>query len=507
MEKKDKNIYVIIFAIIIGLALIATVVTYILGNNKSNSNEDKTEINSDQVTIKDFIVSPNNLYINKYNEMFNNYSRLTEVTYHNIQYYIEKGKLFKKSDDVVSEVDISGETAKFIAEGWSGCSGNELMILTEEGNIYSIDMDFNVSKKYDGGNAKEILFINNYVDVNSTCNRYLPLALIDNELYHINNDGTIFKEDRHEYVIYGDYILYSDGTMNAYKYNDRLKNLEVIDEVLIDQNNNKILVSFMFGTDKLYYIISSNGNIYSFPNKSSEVGVFKFQLTKVDSKIGKIKRVKVFSDNDFSINKIELFGNNSKSFDFKSSDDNKLYFVDDLYLNNTSSKNGKEYSDIEIDKENNLEYSDNGNTIKLNVYPAYDYESSKFIIYFNDKEIYNIVDFTTSVKVFKFNDIYVVEYKQDQSQCGNFIDILIDKNGTVIDIPGDSEKDTFNDGSNDLTPNLMKTEFDESTNKVVAYKKICSMCPSNTMQVGFKYTYLLKDNKLILQNKENLYCE
>ena len=129
--------------------------------------------------------------------------------------------------------------------------------------------------------------------------------------------------------------------MNAYKYNDRLKNLEVIDEVLIDQNNNKILVSFMFGTDKLYYIISSNGDIYSFPNKSSEVGVFKFQLTKVDSKIGKIKRVKVFSDNDFSINKIELFGNNSESFDFKSSDDNKLYFVDDLYLNNTSSKNGK----------------------------------------------------------------------------------------------------------------------------------------------------------------------
>lgn len=53
----------------------------------------------------------------------------------------------------------------------------------------------------------------------------------------------------------------------------------------------------------------------------------------------------------------------------------------------------------------------------------------------------------------------------------------------------------------------MKIEFDESSNKIVAYKKICSMCPSNTMQVGFKYIYLLKDNKLILQNKENLYCE
>ena len=45
MEKKDKNIYVIIFAIIIGLALIATIVTYAIGNkdkslDNNNGNTD-----------------------------------------------------------------------------------------------------------------------------------------------------------------------------------------------------------------------------------------------------------------------------------------------------------------------------------------------------------------------------------------------------------------------------------------------------------------------------------
>ena len=64
----------------------------------------------------------------------------------------------------------------------------------------------------------------------------------------------------------------------------------------------------------------------------------------------------------------------------------------------------KEYSDIEIDKENNLEYKDSENIIKIKVYPAYDYEKSRFVIYFNDKEIYNISDFTTNVKIFKFNE-------------------------------------------------------------------------------------------------------
>ena len=84
-------------------------------------------------------------------------------------------------------------------------------------------------------------------------------------------------------------------------------------------------------------------------------------------------------------------------------------------------------------------------------------------------------------------------------------DILIDNNGMVIGIPG--ENDTFNDGNNELTPKLMKTEFNDSSNKIVAYKQICSMCPSDDFQVGFKYTYLLKDNKLVLQNKESLYCK
>lgn len=380
---KNNKAYMILFIVIIGLALVATIATYVLGKNESNSNENESnsviynEIENDSYSNFDVIYdnntevsyrSPNNYEFEQNLKIYNGILKITN----------------KNTNETYALSSIKGLKSVMIL-----CDGTD-----------------------------------------SECQRYVLLSNLG-KVYYTSN--------------------------NLYKI-DNLKEFENA-----------------FTEIKIKYNISDIGYV-SLAYPSAE------QTLVIKDDNGQEYLVDLNNNNFKKINTVE----NSKS---------------------SCKNNCKEYSDIEIDKENNLEYSDNGNTIKLNVYPAYDYENSKFIIYFNNKEIYNIVEFTTNVKIFKFNDVYVVEFKQDQSQCGNVIDILIDNNGNVIGIPAENEKDTFKENQNEITPNLMKTEFDDSTNKVVAYKKICSMCPSNTIQVGFKYTYILKDNRLVLQNKENLYCE
>ena len=75
MEKKNKNIYVIIFAIIIGLALIATIVTYIV--NSKNNNTDNTNKNNSNLVIF------NEIEKEKYSSFNVTYENNTEVTYTN----------------------------------------------------------------------------------------------------------------------------------------------------------------------------------------------------------------------------------------------------------------------------------------------------------------------------------------------------------------------------------------------------------------------------------------
>ena len=160
-----------------------------------------------------------------------------------------------------------------------------------------------------------------------------------------------------------------------------------------------------------------------------------------------------------------------------------------------------------MDTKHILKYTDDLN-IKVNVFSAYDYENSNIAISVNGKEVYNVVDFTTNVKIFEFEDIYVVEYVQSQSQCANKVDILIREDGTLLGIAGSEFNDTFNYSSQTevITPAIMKTEFIDKTDSIIVYKEICGMCSDNSQQTGFKYTYTLEDGNLIFKNKENIYC-
>lgn len=167
----------------------------------------------------------------------------------------------------------------------------------------------------------------------------------------------------------------------------------------------------------------------------------------------------------------------------------------------------REYTDIDMDKEYVLKYETENLNILVESFNSSNYESSKFVIVVNDREIYNVVDFTTRVKIFKFKDIYVVEYVQSQSQCSNTVNILINSDGTLIGIPASDFKDIYvdNDGIT-ITPPIMRTEFLEDSNLIVVYKQICSACPDSSYQIGFKYTYLLENGILKFQDKDNLYC-
>ena len=254
-------------------------------SNESNQNNLSNESDQNNLSNEEYSyhinVNENSLYVDIMEKNYTNYSKLTEITYHGIKYYIEKGKLFKNENDVISEVDIDSETAKFIASGWSGCSGNELMILTVEGNIYSIDMNFNVSKKYSGGNAKEILYVNNEPQMFSTCSTFVAYALIDEKLYRLpySTDGKISERSiSHPYSFIIDdgslednrlqYLLYPDGSMNKYVYfhdmrsrdMPKIQNSFIKDESL-KENENK-LISFIFQLDSNYYLVDIHGHIY-----------------------------------------------------------------------------------------------------------------------------------------------------------------------------------------------------------------------------------------------------
>ena len=165
-----------------------------------------------------------------------------------------------------------------------------------------------------------------------------------------------------------------------------------------------------------------------------------------------------------------------------------------------------EYKNLEMDTKHTLKYTDDLN-IKVNVFSAYEYENSNITISVNDKEIYNVTDFTSYVKIFEFEDVYVVEYVQSQSQCGNRVDILIKKDGTLLGIAGNEFNDVLDyKPEQSSTPLTMKTEFNGNNDTIVVYKEMCAMCSNKEQQTGFKYTYLLEDGKLIFKNKENIYC-
>lgn len=166
-----------------------------------------------------------------------------------------------------------------------------------------------------------------------------------------------------------------------------------------------------------------------------------------------------------------------------------------------------EYSvDFEENKDLVLEYNTEDMDMVINISKIETYELNIDVLV-NGAKVFETVDFTTHVKIFEFQDIYVVEYVQSMTQCGNTIDILINKSGSVIEIPVSDMDDTYVDETNyEVLPSIMKTEFIEDTGSIVVYKESCSMCPSGEYQIGFKYTYSLENGLLKLQNRENIYC-
>ena len=166
-----------------------------------------------------------------------------------------------------------------------------------------------------------------------------------------------------------------------------------------------------------------------------------------------------------------------------------------------------EYKDIEMNKEYKLNYNIQNIDILVNTYNSENYEDSKLSIIVNNKQIYSVTDFTSNVKIFKFKEIYVVEYVQSQSQCGNVIDILIKSDGSLIKFSEENMDDVLIKEGNEIKPRVMKTEFIESSNSIIVYKEICSMCPNQSYQTGFKYTYLLENENLTFQSKEDVFCK
>lgn len=189
------------------------------------------------------------------------------------------------------------------------------------------------------------------------------------------------------------------------------------------------------------------------------------------------------------------------------SDNNNVVENNDSNVNGVSCvEDCVEYYNLEMDTKHSLKYTDDLN-IEVNVFSTSEYENSNISINVNNKEIYSVTDFTTYVKIFEFEDFYVVEYVKSQSQCGNKVDILIKEDGTLLGIAGNEFNDTFNYNDDDVvTPTIMKTEFDDENDTVIVYKEMCGMCSSEEQQIGFKYTYSLEDGTLIFKNKENIYC-
>ena len=277
----------------------------------NNSEYDKESIDGTEIKYQEYShhidITASNLYVNNMEKQYTNYSKLTETNYHDKYYYIKDGKLFKKDNETISEVSLNGETAKYIATGWSGCSGNEIMILTEEGNIYSIDMTFAVNKKYSGGNAKEFLYINNEPQLFSTCSIFVAYALINDKLYRLpfsngeniserslSHPYSLILDRGNEYIERFEYLFYPDGSINKYVYfygNNTIQN-----EFIKKENGEKLLISFLYKLDESDYLVDTDGNVYEIihPTTSSKNGYAEVKLKQINESNKKVKYIDLY---------------------------------------------------------------------------------------------------------------------------------------------------------------------------------------------------------------------
>ena len=206
--KKNKKVLVILFITLGIIVLISTILIILsqnnnlnnsITNNKEENNINNKEENNDDIgelKTKIYKISSDNLYVNKYEKQYTDYSRLTEVTNAlDIKYYINNGDLYKNDSGNISQVDIGGEKAKYLAVA-ADCGGVSIFVLTNNGDVYgqfySDDKTFTLM--YDGGDAEEILILNES-RIFTTCGEKTIYILKNNQLYSLFDNGISTRKD------------------------------------------------------------------------------------------------------------------------------------------------------------------------------------------------------------------------------------------------------------------------------------------------------------------------
>jgi len=359
--KMKKKIY-----LIIGIVLIIVVFVFVLfitmnkdnssSNNINNDNDISQEDDKGKLKTKTYKINSDNLYVNKYEKQYTDYSKLTEVIdMLDVKYYINNGDLFKDDGGNISKIDISGEQAKYLAIG-SDCGGVSIFVLTNNGNVYGRSYtDEEIKLIYNGNDAEELLVLNES-KIFTTCGEKMVNILKDNELYSIYEESTTRKDiSPFSIAFYADdnnnskILLYPDGSVNNYMYCSdaecALDNSNIKNEFITDNNGNKILVSFIFSKDNINYIIDTNGNMFKLnvPSFDTSIGISKFTIEKEENiNLSKIDYVEVSSYTKEEIynyknyevsDKIEtltIFDIDGKKISFTSMN-NSLKYIDELY--------------------------------------------------------------------------------------------------------------------------------------------------------------------------------
>ena len=324
MDKLKKNKALVISLIIVAIFVMILIILFATGtinlkNNKTNSTNNINETIEIEEHSKHIDINSNSLYTDVMD--YTNYSRMTEKSFMRRKYYINDGKLFSAevSGGETTEVNINGEKAKYIAYGNSGCSGSALLVLTENGNVYQIDMNHTVSKIYGDGKAQEILIINRDIYMFSTCETFSSYILIDNKLYYLPNydDKIIEKEIIHPYSLIiedtinknqdkkYEYLLYQDGSINKYVYYKFLsdsRNFDIQNEFVKDNNGNKILISFVYYLDNIIHFVDTKGNVYSIvrPTEKEAIGYTEFKLEESKDFEKKVKSIDIIYKNKYN---------------------------------------------------------------------------------------------------------------------------------------------------------------------------------------------------------------
>lgn len=371
LEKGKDNKTLIIVLVVLGIILLATIIFRIISkslnnkniynknneivdtdkdNNKNDSkddNNDNEEVKNEENKLKTtrYEISENNLYVSRQEEKYKNYARDTKVritgNVHNhdyYEYYIENNKLYVKNEVESKEVNLDGETPKYLAYGHD-CGTQTIGCLTNEGNIYILNFgilsgDEEFKKIYSKGDVKELVIMEQSV-LFTTCGDMSVLGLINNELYAVSlydiSRGAILREIDHPYSIservndiYASLIMYPDGSINKYLYNSSAEGHAYDDKIQTDylEIDGKILkASYSFTADKKTYLIDTNGNLYEVINDEQFDGEKALLILKKSNIINeKIKYIEFLSEsndgfyddfyNDYAKKQITLYGEN-----------------------------------------------------------------------------------------------------------------------------------------------------------------------------------------------------